>query len=117
MLISVFAYFSLYASADFHPVSLIYGVLWALLFALPVIALPRIPSHAFFIASCTLFSVYGMAEHIYYRCFNKLFSFTVISKTSEDGCTEETIMYMTEYTYRRIKINDLILSSDYYGRK
>lgn len=36
---------------------------------------------------------------------------------SEDGCTEETIKYMTEYTYRRIKINDLILSSDYYGRK
>ncbi len=72
MLISVFAYFSLYASADFYPVSLIYGVLWALLFTLTAVALPRIPSQVLFIASCTLFSVYGMAEHIYYRYFKNV---------------------------------------------
>ncbi len=79
------------AMRDFRAVNIIFTVLWSLFFCAVIFVLPRRLSRAVYGVWYFTLLIYGFAQFIYFKIFNKLFSFTVLSNAAEGAGYFDTL--------------------------
>lgn len=81
--VSFFVCLATEAMADFNFVNVIFTVLWSFFFCALVFVLPKRAGRAVFCVLYFALLFYGVAQYIYFKIFNKVFSFTVLSNVGE----------------------------------
>ena len=69
--------------ADFYFVNVIFTVLWSLFFCAVIFVLPKRAARVVYCVLYFFLLFYGVGQYIYFKIFNKVFSFTVLSNVGE----------------------------------
>ncbi len=79
----------------FHPVSILFTLFWSFVFGALVLILPRRAGRWVFLVLYLALLIYGTAQYIYFKIFNKLFPFTALSNLHEGaGYMGASISYL-----------------------